>query len=170
MGWASYVAGALFAAGWLLIADGSVYANYTEDPERIEFGYWVPGGIMSIALVMLNVLDRKEVSGGDWFSAGGSSSGKAKAWLFLTLVIAFGCLIAAFWIAGQKWFATNTSVSPPPPSAPLSSPTLTPCVFAPLSAAQAKSQWPGASIILHNALIFASMMVWWLWRVPPSTD
>jgi hypothetical protein len=106
----------------------------------------------------------QDLGGFSW----GADDGRQKlvrAWFFVSLIISFGSIIAALWIAIDHWF--NASVVPQPdPPAPQPEPPA-PSPDDPLGPSLPPSQslldevvthynWPGVALILQNLLIFFS--------------
>lgn len=89
---ASAVAGVLFATGWLLWVDAVAAANY-EYGFIVDNGWWAPGVLQTISLVMVNVINWNLVSDPDFESATA-----IRAWVFVSFVCAFSGIIASLWI------------------------------------------------------------------------
>jgi len=130
----AYLSGALFSLGWWLWIDATVYANcdcpdnHTPDNVKVLGTHYIPGIVSTIALIMINIVSWNDLNGDFMFGDGVST--KAKVWLFVSFIIAFGALIAGCWIGVTRWFI---STNPKPDSV-----------------------WPGVAIILQNILIFVS--------------
>lgn len=88
-----------------------------------------------------------------------------RAWFFISLIISFGAIIAALWIAIEHWFnaVPQPAPIPGPTPAPGPSPTPEPVPGPMLPPSQsmldevvAHYNWPGVALILQNVLIFLS--------------
>lgn len=69
--------------------------------------------------------------GSSWGSGWGEDAVQARvrAWLFFSLVVCFGGILASIWVASVHWFQQKP-----------------------------KSDWPGLALILQNVAIFISAM------------
>jgi len=140
MGWQkpetvlAYFAGGLFAIGWWLWIDATVYSNcncpngHTPDSVRVEWYHYVPGVISTVALIMINLPSWGDING-SMFNEG--SSTKARVWLLISFIIAFAAIIASLWLAITHWFM-----------------------------AKPDSQWGGIALILNNVLIFVGSLLY----------
>jgi len=127
----SYLAGAVFSFAWWLWIDCNVYTVYSNERNtKIYFPHYLPGIVGTIALIMINVVRWSDLNSNNMFGSGVSN--KARAWMFFSFIIAFGCIAAAIWIAIVHWFQGNPTTS----------------------------VYPGVAIIIKNLLIFVSAMLY----------
>lgn len=56
-----YLSGFLFALGWWFFIDGLAYtsSHFTDKMNPIAFEDWVPGIVSTLALVVVNIIDRE---------------------------------------------------------------------------------------------------------------
>lgn len=121
----SAVSSLLFFTGWWVIADADVH----EEMEKRQT-YYAPGIVGTAAFFFTNVVPAHYFYDSFTYQQGCFTPGFARSYLFVWLMISFGCLIAAFYILVNDFI-------------------LKPEVY----------QWPGYGIWLQNVLIFISSMV-----------
>ncbi|KAI7842783.1 hypothetical protein COHA_003529 [Chlorella ohadii] len=100
--WGPVVAGALFGAGWWCWADALVYQKAVVG-SPYPFSYNWPGIVATLALVMINLLPRRDLAeAGDSLEEGGEF--RARLWLFVSFLIAAGAVAGsvAVLIAAQQ--------------------------------------------------------------------
>jgi len=139
----SYLSGVIFAIAWWLWIDAHAFSNAYERHDTsspVTFGHYVPGIVSTFALVMINVVNWKDLGGFNWGVSEDSVQTRVRLWLFFSLVVGFGGVIAAIWSATDHWF----NMVPKP-----------------------DYEWPGIALILSNVLIFGSAM---LYRFNSSTE
>jgi len=119
-----------FAVGWWIWIDGHAYADKFETGSGYVTGFhYIPGIVSTISLILVNVINWKDLGGFSWGAEDGYQT-RVRVWLFLSLVVAFGGIIAAVWIASVHWFSSD-----------------------------AIEKWPGIALITQNLLIFLSTML-----------
>uniref|UniRef100_A0A6B2LPA9 Transmembrane protein 50A n=1 Tax=Arcella intermedia TaxID=1963864 RepID=A0A6B2LPA9_9EUKA len=128
----------MFSVGWWLWIDGHVYSNTFAEAGEVTFWHYVPGICSTLALIMLNLVDLKDLGGISWGFAEDGRQTRIRLWFFLSLVIAFGSLIGAVWSASVHWFD-----------------------------ARLPYQWPGVALIVQNVCIFASALLY-RFNAPPQ--
>lgn len=121
----SATASFLFFGGWWLMADKDIY-DVTEN-NRL---YHIPGIVATLAFLSINIVPAHFFYDSITYNQGCFSPGVAKLYLFIWLMISFGCLIGAFYILINDFILD-----------------------------QKRYQWPGYGICLQNILIFASSML-----------
>jgi len=96
------VSGIMFGVGWLILVDGNVYENLVIHKQRIEFWYYVPGIIATVALFMTNIVNLEALNPYSWLFEDGVST-RIRAWLFLSFVLNFGAITASIWLLVAKF-------------------------------------------------------------------
>eukprot|EP00695_Tsukubamonas_globosa_P002671 TRINITY_DN385_c0_g1_i2.p1 TRINITY_DN385_c0_g1~~TRINITY_DN385_c0_g1_i2.p1 ORF type:complete len:142 (-),score=1.59 TRINITY_DN385_c0_g1_i2:103-528(-) len=96
MGFASHVAGALFALGWWIFIDGAVWNQFIGQNQKMEGQFYVPGILGTISFIMTNMLNPSDLRGDSF--ADESTVTKAKVWFFTSLLIGMGSLMGGVWI------------------------------------------------------------------------
>ncbi|KAJ3145368.1 hypothetical protein HDU89_007122 [Geranomyces variabilis] len=135
-----YIAGVLFAIGWWVFIDGAVYAtSRTEPPVPVPVAFvdWVPGILSTVALIIVNLIDREMLSA-ESDIGGGSVATKAQGCAFLGVSMALGSLGGAFAVMILKYTLHGRTAG--------------------------DEAYFGFCISGQNALIFASSMILWFGR------
>jgi len=125
---ASLVAGVLFGVGWWLLGDAAGYAAMTE-PKPVSGEYIIPGLLATLALILLNIWNWSDLTGGGLEPANAS---KAKVLLFVSVLLMLGALVGSLWILIQDYAQSSI-------------PDL--------------SIWPGVAIVLQTFFIILSGIV-----------
>ena len=118
----------------------------------VLFVHYLPGIFGSIALVMINVVSWQDLGGLSWGWSEGGRQKMVRAWFFVSLVVAFGSVIASLWMAIEHWFNVNEP-NPGPEPAPTS-------ISTSYDAPGVHYKWPGVALILQNVLIFVSALLY----------
>eukprot|EP00842_Homolaphlyctis_polyrhiza_P002862 jgi/Hompol1/3577/HPOL_006632-RA len=135
-----YTAGALFALGWWFFIDGIAFNGSKPDmPGKVTIGFedWVPGIISTIALIIVNLIDRETLSADDFAYSGQNIACKARACAFLGVTLALGSLGGALAVLSLKFIIPNVS---------------------------GDALYFGKAVTLQNFLIFFSSMILWFGR------
>ncbi|KAJ3311315.1 hypothetical protein HDV04_004123 [Boothiomyces sp. JEL0838] len=102
-----YLAGSLFALGWWLFIDGAVFNAYKYDPAKnmtvLSFEDWLPGILSSLALIIVNVIDREMLMADDSAFEGNNVAMKARGCAFSGITIALGAVGGALAILSLKY-------------------------------------------------------------------
>eukprot|EP00003_Mantamonas_plastica_P032294 TRINITY_DN8724_c1_g1_i3.p1 TRINITY_DN8724_c1_g1~~TRINITY_DN8724_c1_g1_i3.p1 ORF type:complete len:152 (+),score=34.68 TRINITY_DN8724_c1_g1_i3:220-675(+) len=101
----SYLSGIMFGVGWWIFIDGAVYASYTNDPVTFVFGFYVPGFISTIALILINILEWKEL-----YST--QNQGRARVWLLVAFLVGLGGVVSSIWIFADLYANPLQPVQP----------------------------------------------------------
>jgi len=142
----SYSSGLLFAIAWWMLIDANVL-SFTEDRDSdvwhgvILWWFYVPGIISTIALIMVNIISYEAISGNGFLDD--SSVLKARIWLFISFILAFGGLLGSGWILFAKYVIPSNSDD----GSGSGSPTLP------------EDKWPGVALFLQNIFIFLSAII-----------
>jgi hypothetical protein len=147
----SYGAGALYAVGFWMWVDATVISNAEYSSAAAAAGtvftvkwyQWIPFVVGTLAIFMINLPPHSAIFGD---TAGidlgdGSYTARIRVWLFVSLVVAFGAIAAAIWMAAAQ--------------------LLKPAIA---------DKWPGAALIISNALVFASALVYRFQRAFEEQD
>ncbi|KAJ1502048.1 hypothetical protein HMI55_003086, partial [Coelomomyces lativittatus] len=102
-----------------------------------QFEDWVPGLLSTLALIMINSVDKTLINGNDYLYGGNHVAWKARVFAFIGIALAVGSLGGSITIMCMKYI----------------NPGLT-----------GEDSWPGVAIMLQNFFIFISGMVLWLGR------
>jgi len=79
----------------------------------------------------VNVVSWRDLGGASWGSWGDDAvQARVRAWLFFSLVVCFGGILASIWVASVHWFQQKPTYD-----------------------------WPGLALILQNVTIFVSAML-----------
>jgi len=132
----SYLSGVIFSISWWLWIDANAYHNKIHDIVGINFGYWVPGIVATLALLMINAVSWTDLQGFGFGSLDDDVQKRARLWLFFSFTLSFGCVIAAVWIAIVHWFKRKPD------------------------AGEIFTVWPGVALILQNILILFSAILY----------
>ncbi|KAI8928909.1 hypothetical protein BC831DRAFT_497328 [Entophlyctis helioformis] len=135
-----YVSGALFSIGWWLFIDGIAFnASRADKISVVQIGFedWIPGIISTLALIIVNLIDRETLSADDFAYSGQNVACKARACAFLGVTMALGALGGALAVLSLKFIIPGVS---------------------------GDAFYVGQSITLQNFLIFFSSMVLWFGR------
>lgn len=125
----SIIAGALFAVGWWLVVDAGAYANYSNNPQKVEFVYLLPNLFITFAIIMLNGFKWEDLTG-EGFSE--TNATRAKCCMFSGLFICFTCVAGSVWIMIEK-YSQSTSI--------------------------ANDAYPGVALFISSLLLFLSAVV-----------
>lgn len=87
--WAPLGAGALFGGGWWCFIDAVVYSKVIL-AEKVPIVYWVPGVVATISLVLMNLVSRDHLDHAQGMSDHDDYDTKARCWLFMSYLVAFG--------------------------------------------------------------------------------
>eukprot|EP01118_Nematostelium_gracile_P005507 TRINITY_DN1745_c0_g1_i1.p1 TRINITY_DN1745_c0_g1~~TRINITY_DN1745_c0_g1_i1.p1 ORF type:complete len:146 (-),score=20.28 TRINITY_DN1745_c0_g1_i1:98-535(-) len=104
-----YGAGALFAIGWWIWIDATVWTQNHAGP-AVQWWHYVVSLIGIIGLIMVNIVSWSDLDSNNLFGDGVSS--RAKIFLFFAFIVAFGGIVAGVWIAAAKYFAVKGDHSP----------------------------------------------------------
>jgi len=129
-----YVAGLVFAVGWWIWIDATVYHVHVNDPIKVIWWQYVAGLISTIGLFGVNIVSWRDLDSNNIF--GDQVSARAKIFLFCAFIVCFGGIIAAIWIAAQWWFIAANNFTPKP------------------------SVYGGIALIVQNILIFLSTLLY----------
>lgn len=129
-----------FAIAWWVMIDATAYANYTKD-SKITGVQYIPGIVSSLGLVLMNLVTQSQLNQTESALFSGGGASRARVWFLVSMIICFGGLIGSVWIMVDRQ-----------------------------SSKSAKSQWPGAAIMLQNFLIFASGLVFFFGRGDTGTS
>ncbi|KAI8915489.1 hypothetical protein DFJ77DRAFT_462840 [Powellomyces hirtus] len=143
-----YFAGMLFALGWWVFIDGATYASTRPEPGlpvQVAFVDWVPGILSTVALIVVNLIDREMLNAeGDGYGGGSNVATKARGCAFVGVSMALGALGGGFAVTILKYIIHGYS--------------------------QGDEAYFGFCIAGQNALIFASSMILWFGRNGGSTE
>ncbi|KAI9223287.1 hypothetical protein BC828DRAFT_376273 [Blastocladiella britannica] len=131
-----YSCGGIFAIGWWLFLDAVIYAGSHSLPVAIQFDDWIPGILSTMALIMVNSVDKNILNGGDTIFGEGIAW-KARLFAFIGVALGVGALGGSVTILALKYINqgyTGTNL------------------------------WSGLAIVGQNVLIFMSGMCLWLFR------
>ncbi|KAH9273905.1 hypothetical protein BASA83_003901 [Batrachochytrium salamandrivorans] len=135
-----YIAGALFAIGWWLFIDGMAFnGSVAGKIAVVQTGFedWLPGIISTLALIIVNLIDRETLNADDFEYSGPSTACKARACAFLGVTMALGSLGGALAVLSLKFIIPGIS---------------------------GDAFYLGQAITLQNFLIFLSSMILWFGR------
>ncbi|CAH1646830.1 unnamed protein product [Spodoptera littoralis] len=99
-------------------------------PGNLPNASHVCGVMATLSLIMVNSVSNAQVRG-ETYTGGCMGPRGARLWLFLGFVVGFASLIAACWILFANY----------------------------VNAGSTKSAWPGVSLFMQNAFIFAGSLV-----------
>ncbi|KAJ3149138.1 hypothetical protein HK101_002093 [Irineochytrium annulatum] len=105
-----YVSGGLFALGWWIFIDGVAFANTRKDPPveiPIRFDDWLPGILSTLALIIVNLIDKDTLNADDFSYSGSNVACKARACAFIGVTMALGALGGALAILSLKYIMTG---------------------------------------------------------------
>mmetsp|Transcript_16776 Transcript_16776/g.50120 ORF Transcript_16776/g.50120 Transcript_16776/m.50120 type:complete len:164 (-) Transcript_16776:508-999(-) len=91
--WAPLLSGAVFGAGWWCFVDGLVYSKVVLQ-ETVPATFWLPGIVATIALVLMNLVPRESLTSEE-YSYDEDTLTKARCWLFMSYLVAFGAVGSA---------------------------------------------------------------------------
>lgn len=77
----------------------------------------------------VNAVSWRDLGGASWFGDDAVQA-RVRAWLFFSLVVCFGGILAAVWVASVHWFQQKPTYD-----------------------------WPGLALILQNITLFVSAML-----------
>jgi len=122
-----------FALAWWLWIDAHAFSvKFEPSSVSVTFGHYVPGLVSSLGLLMVNVVNWRDLGGFNWGWAEDGVQARVRAWLFFALVVCFGGIIAAVWVASVHWFGKE---QPP--------------VYT----------YPGFALIFQNLILFLATML-----------
>jgi hypothetical protein len=102
-----YVSGFLFALGWWIFIDGAVYNAYKAQPDghwqTLAVEDWIPGILSTLALLIVNMIDRESLSADDSAYVGTHVAMKARGFAFFGITMALGSLGGALAILSLKY-------------------------------------------------------------------
>ena len=125
----SLLSGAIYSTAWWIFVDAFGQSKIRDDFPAFNFYMAVPGLIMTIALFMINIVDFQKVQMDDSYD---NTACKARTFLLIAILIAFGALIGSLWIMIDRFINADTTTS------------IT----------------PGVIIFISNLLIFISALLW----------
>lgn len=96
----------------------------------VTFGHYVPGLVSSLGLVMVNAVQWRDLGGMSWGWEDAVQT-RSRLWLFFSLIVCFGGIIAALWAGTVHWFQQKPT-----------------------------TDWPGLALILQNIIIFLAAMLY----------
>ncbi|KAJ3315758.1 hypothetical protein HDU76_002110 [Blyttiomyces sp. JEL0837] len=134
-----YLSGGLFAIGWWVFIDGVTFAS-TRDPAlpiSIRFDDWLPGILSTLALIIVNLIDKETLNAEDFSYSGTNVACKARACAFIGVTMALGSLGGALAILSLKYIMTGQS---------------------------GDAFYFGIAITVQNVLIFLGSMILWFGR------
>ncbi|KNC96636.1 uncharacterized protein SPPG_07849 [Spizellomyces punctatus DAOM BR117] len=134
-----YLSGGLFAIGWWVFIDGVVFSS-TRDPPlpvQIRFEDWIPGVLSTIALIIVNLINRDMLSADDSSFSGTNVATKARGCAFVGVSMALGALGGALAVTSLKYI---------------------------LPGYKGDAFYFGICIAAQNFLIFVSSMILWFGR------
>lgn len=131
-----------FGVGWWLFISSHIVQGTNNFTPVIWGYYYIPGIVASLGLVMTNIVDVSSLTGNGFMAfANPSVSARVRVWLFFSLSLHFGALIASIWIMAAIFLApTNPD-----------------------------HQFPGIALSLQSACIFISSMIL-LWGRASKSD
>ncbi|KAJ3275742.1 hypothetical protein HDV01_007209 [Terramyces sp. JEL0728] len=136
-----YISGFLFALGWWLFIDGAVFNAYKYDPAQnmatLSFEDWLPGFLSTLALIIVNVIDREMLMADDSAFEGNHVAMKARGCAFSGITMALGSVGGALAILSLKYIIPGL---------------------------KGDAIYLGYCIAVQNVLIFASSMTLWFGR------
>lgn len=137
-----YTAGFLFALGWWIFIDGAVYnAVKGSVPggrfNQLAFEDWLPGILSTLALFIVNMIDRESLGADDSLYDGSNVAMKARGCAFAGITIALGSVGGALAILTLKYIIPGFN---------------------------GDALYLGICITLQNFLIFIGSMVFWFGR------
>ncbi|ORZ31178.1 hypothetical protein BCR44DRAFT_135426 [Catenaria anguillulae PL171] len=133
-----YSCGAVFAVGWWLFIDAIMFAGSHALPVSVAFDDWVPGILNTMALIMINSVDKNLLNGAEnLFYGDGGVAWKARLFAFLGVALGIGSLGGSITILALKYINPGYV---------------------------GEQAWTGFAIVAQNFLIFVSGMCLWLFR------
>ncbi|KAI8898608.1 hypothetical protein BC833DRAFT_648595 [Globomyces pollinis-pini] len=143
---AGYLSGFLFGIAWWIFIDGAVFnavksSNPDSKMNTLAVEDWIPGILSTLALFVVNLIDRESLSADDSAYESGNVAMKARACAFSGIAIAFGSIGGALAIFSLKYVIPGY---------------------------EGDALYLGQAIAAQSILIFASSMV--LWFGKNSTD
>ncbi|KAI8819337.1 uncharacterized protein EV422DRAFT_534387 [Fimicolochytrium jonesii] len=136
-----YLSGGLFAVAWWTFIDGLTYARTRPEPLPVSTGVedWIPGILSTLALIIVNLIDREMLnSEGDGSFGGPNIATRARGCAFVGVSIALGSLGGGFAVTFLKYILQHHT--------------------------SGDEAYLGYCITLQNILIFASSMILWFGR------
>lgn len=144
---AGYFSGFLFAVGWWLFIDGaafSISSGHEIAPVPVRFEDWIPGIMSTIALIIVNLINREMLTGEDGLYNDTNVATKARAIAFISISLALSSLGCALAILFVKYVIPGYT--------------------------SGSSLYFGLCITLQNFLIFIGSMVLWFGRYGGSDE
>ncbi len=133
-----YLSGILFSIGWWTFIDGIVYTSTKETPVPIRFEDFIPGILSTIALIMVNLIDRDALNADDFTFSGDHIASKARAFAFVGVTVALGSIGGACALLVFKYIIPGYTAD--------------------------DQVYFGETILVQNILIFLSSMILWFGR------
>ena len=93
----------MFAIGWWLFIDGIAYNHSHPNPSILAFEDWIPGITSTIALIIVNLIDRHVLSADDYEYGSDGVAWKARAVAFFGVTLALGSIGGALAILTLKY-------------------------------------------------------------------
>ncbi|KAI9364412.1 hypothetical protein DFJ73DRAFT_809170 [Zopfochytrium polystomum] len=134
-----YLSGGLFAIGWWAFIDGVTFAS-TRDPPlpvAIRFDDWLPGILSTLALIVVNLIDKETLNADDFNYSGSNVACKARACAFIGVTMALGSLGGSLAVLSLKYLMTGQT---------------------------GDGLYFGIAISVQNVLIFLGSMILWFGR------
>lgn len=125
------MSGALFGAGWWFWVDAVACSS-----NKIPFTQYLPGIVATLALIMINLVRREDLSDYDPFDDGGYC--RSRFWLFISYMVSFGAVAGGVWVLLQD-YAFNKNLGD-------------------------ASVWPGVAVMFQVTCILASSLLFFLSR------
>jgi hypothetical protein len=93
------LAGIMFGVGWWLFISAHIVQGVNAHEPTVLGYYYIPGIVATFGLIMTNIVDVSSLDGSSFMAfANPQVSARVRAWLFLSLALHFGALIASIWI------------------------------------------------------------------------
>jgi hypothetical protein len=93
--------------GWWIFIDGAVFNSVKATPDAhfqtLAVEDWIPGVLSTVALIIVNLIDRESLSADDSAYDGTNVAMKARAFAFMGITIALGSLGGALAILSLKY-------------------------------------------------------------------
>ncbi|TPX51089.1 hypothetical protein SeMB42_g01033 [Synchytrium endobioticum] len=140
-----YLSGALFAIGWWIFIDGLAFCSTRDPPLPVPLAFedWVPGILSTIALIVVNLIDKDTLNADDFSYSGTNIACKARLCAFVGVTMALGSLGGALAIMSLKYAIPGYSEN---------------------------DFYFGLCVVLQNFLIFSGSMLLWFGRYGADSD
>ncbi|KNE71378.1 hypothetical protein AMAG_15613 [Allomyces macrogynus ATCC 38327] len=132
-----YSCGGVFAIGWWMFLDAVIFAGAKSLPVPIMFDDWIPGILSTVALIMINSVDKSLLTGESYMYSGQGVEWKARLFAFIGVALGVGALGGSITILCLKYINPGYIGA---------------------------DAWPGIAIVVQNFLVFLSGMCLWLFR------